>query len=200
MKKKTIGIFFGVCLVMLLCATASGKVRNMPANELSETATEIASTSVEKTTASSTTETNSTTTTTTTEVLKDVEDSETETSTTSSTTKAITSCKETERSNTRYKNLGKFNITVYCPSSDNGRWGYQTANGTTSKHLKTCAVDPNVIPLGSTIRVGDLTLYCCDTGSKVKGNVIDIFYDGSESSANGWVSNFGTYQEVILVA
>lgn len=97
------------------------------------------------------------------------------------------------------KNLGKFKITVYTPSSDGGRWGYQTATGVTSQHLKTCAVDPEVIPLGSTIRIGNLTLLACDTGNKVKGNVIDIFYDGNSSEACKWVSNFGTSQYVYAV-
>ena len=96
------------------------------------------------------------------------------------------------------KNLGKFKITVYTPSSDGGVWGYQTATGVTSKHLKTCAVDPRVIPLGSTIKIGNLTLLACDTGSAVKGKVVDIFYDGSSSAACKWVSDFGTSHNVYL--
>lgn len=93
-------------------------------------------------------------------------------------------------------NLGQFKITVYTPGSDGGVWGYQTATGVRSKHLQTCAVDPDVIPLGSTIEVNGLTLLACDTGSAVQGNVIDIFYDGSDSEACQWVSDFGTYHNV----
>lgn len=94
------------------------------------------------------------------------------------------------------KNLGKFKITVYTPGSDGGTWGYQTATGVRSQHLRTCAVDPKVIPLGSTIHINGLTLLACDTGSAVKGNVIDIFYDGSDGEACKWVSNFGIYHNV----
>lgn len=94
------------------------------------------------------------------------------------------------------KNLGSFKITVYTPGSDGGAWGYQTATGVRSQHLSTCAVDPDVIPLGSTIQINGLTLLACDTGSAVQGNVIDIFYDGSDGEACEWVSNFGTYHNV----
>lgn len=95
--------------------------------------------------------------------------------------------------------LGYFKITVYCPSSDGGRWGYQTSTGAKSTHLKTCAVDPNVIPMGSTIKINGLTLKAVDTGNKVKGNVVDIFYDGTRDEAMAWVSEFGTRHEVYII-
>lgn len=95
--------------------------------------------------------------------------------------------------------LGYFKITVYCPSSDGGRWGYQTSTGAKSTHLKTCAVDPNVIPMGSTIKINGLTLKAVDTGNKVKGNVVDIFYDGTRDEAMTWVSEFGTRHEVYII-
>ncbi len=95
--------------------------------------------------------------------------------------------------------LGYFKITVYCPSSDGGKWGYQTSTGVKSVHLKTCAVDPKVIPLGSTIKVNGLILEAVDTGSKVKENVIDIFYDGTKDEAMSWVSSFGTRHEVFII-
>ena len=86
-----------------------------------------------------------------------------------------------------------FHITVYTPYSDGGKWGYSTASGEKAEHLATCAVDPKVIPLGSTVYVNGLTLRANDTGSAVKGNVIDIFYDGTESEALKWISEFGDY-------
>lgn len=52
--------------------------------------------------------------------------------------------------------------------------------GISLNKIQTCAVDPNVIPLGSTIYVNGLTLLACDVGGAIKGNHIDIFYDGSE--------------------
>lgn len=91
---------------------------------------------------------------------------------------------------------GTFKITCYTPYSDGGRWGYATSTGVRSKHLATCAVDPSVIPLGSTIEVNGLTLLCCDIGGAVKGKHIDIFYDGTDSKARAWLAGFGEYQEV----
>ena len=87
--------------------------------------------------------------------------------------------------------IGEYRITVYTPYSDGGIWGYKTASGITSKHLTTCAVDKSVIPLGSVIRVNGLELVAIDTGSAVKGKVIDIFYDGSEKQALSWLDSFG---------
>ena len=93
---------------------------------------------------------------------------------------------------------GKFKITCYTPYSDGGRWGYATSTGVTSQHLATCAVDPSVIPLGSTIEVNGLILLCCDIGGAVKGNHIDIFYDGTGSEARAWLTGFGESQEVYI--
>ncbi|MPN28613.1 hypothetical protein SDC9_176056 [bioreactor metagenome] len=55
----------------------------------------------------------------------------------------------------------------------------------------TCAVDPAVIPLGSVLYVGDLQLVAIDTGSAVSGEVIDIFYDGTQEEARAWLAGFG---------
>lgn len=96
------------------------------------------------------------------------------------------------------KSMGEFRITVYTPHSDGGVWGYQTATGKKSKHLQTCAVDPNVIPLGSVIVVNGLTLRCVDVGSAVKGKTVDIFFDGTEKEAIEWAAQFGDYAEVRL--
>lgn len=96
------------------------------------------------------------------------------------------------------QSMGQFKITVYTPYSDNGVWGYQTSSGEQSKHLRTCAVDPNILPLGSVVVVNGLTLKCVDTGGAVKGNVIDIFFDGTEAEAREWISEFGESAEVRL--
>lgn len=99
----------------------------------------------------------------------------------------------------RQKLEGTFRITCYGPHSDGGVWGYSTATGVTSKHLATCAVDPNVIPLGSIIEVNGLTLRAVDVGGGVKGNHIDIFYDGSDAEAAEWLDDFGEYQDNVYI-
>lgn len=106
----------------------------------------------------------------------------------------------TEETTEHGEGIGEFTITVYTPYCDNGRWGYGTATNTTSQHLKTCAVDPNVIPLGSTIEVNGLVLKAVDTGSDVRGNKIDIFYDGSVEEAYEWLENeFGAKHNVKII-
>lgn len=96
-------------------------------------------------------------------------------------------------------NIGQFRITVYTPSSDGGKWGYATATGVKSEHLQTCAVDPKVIPLGSVIEINGLRLKAVDVGGGVKGNIVDIFFDGSTSEAKEWISDFGEYHEVTFI-
>ncbi|MCE5329884.1 3D domain-containing protein [bacterium] len=49
-----------------------------------------------------------------------------------------------------------------------------------SKNLNVCAVDPEVIPLGSIVLInfsdGNIKPYfACDTGSAIKGKIIDIY-------------------------
>lgn len=97
--------------------------------------------------------------------------------------------------------LGVFSLTFYVPDEE---WGYQTATGVRSQHLATCAVDPNVIPLGSVIQItGDngqtLTLKCVDVGGGIKGNKIDIFWDGSVQSGYNWIAKFGTLANVYVI-
>ena len=119
------------------------------------------------------------------------------------TTESITEKPKTEKPSSRTvsrKTNGKdFRITVYTPSSDGGKWGYATSTGATSEHLKTCAVDPDVIPLGSIIEVNGMRLKAVDTGSEVNGNVVDIFYDGSSKEAREWINGFGEYHEVTII-
>lgn len=119
------------------------------------------------------------------------------------TTERITEKPKTEKPSSRSvskKTNGKdFRITVYTPSSDGGKWGYATSTGETSEHLKTCAVDPDVIPLGSVVEVNGIKLKAVDTGNKVKGNVVDIFYDGTSSEAQKWIKGFGEYHEVTII-
>lgn len=70
-------------------------------------------------------------------------------------------------------NMGDFKITYYWPGED--QWGYQTATGVRSSHLYTCAVDPNVIPLGSKLLIDGEEYIAVDVGGAVKGDVVDIF-------------------------
>lgn len=100
------------------------------------------------------------------------------------------------------KNLGTFSLTFYTPYEDG--WGYRTATGVTSQHLKTCAVDPRVIPYGSVIKItGDngkvLVLKAVDCGGGIKGNKIDIFMDCSQKEGYAFMASFGQIHNVYLL-
>lgn len=65
-----------------------------------------------------------------------------------------------------------------------------TASGTATKRISggysTIAVDPRVIPLGSTVYVeGYGYAVAEDTGGAIKGNIIDVFFP-SEAEAQSW--------------
>lgn len=101
--------------------------------------------------------------------------------------------KAEENSNGQF--LGTFKCTYYTGAADEG--GNITALGTPVTPWYTVAVDPRVIPLGSKIRIEgyDGIFYCADTGSAIKGSILDIAV-GSKSEA----SNLGVqYHKVYLV-
>ena len=92
--------------------------------------------------------------------------------------------------------LGVFKITHYCACSiccgeySNGI----TASGTTAQAGRTIAVDPSLIPLGSSVVINGHAYVAEDTGGAIKGNRIDVFVSShSEALANGVY-----YAEVIL--
>lgn len=92
--------------------------------------------------------------------------------------------------------LGVFKITHYCACSiccgeySNGI----TASGTTAQAGRTIAVDPSLIPLGSSVVINGHIYVAEDTGGAIKGNRIDVFVSShSEALANGVY-----YAEVIL--
>lgn len=71
------------------------------------------------------------------------------------------------------KSLGTFKITAYGRDCE-GCTGI-TKTGTVPIVGRTVAVDPDVIPLGSTIIIDGQEYIAEDIGSMVKGNVIDMF-------------------------
>lgn len=85
--------------------------------------------------------------------------------------------------NNKGEYIGTFRISHYCPCSTcNG--GYSgTASGAPLTPWVSIAVDPSVIPLGSTVYIdgyGEFKAH--DTGSAIKGNRIDVCV-GSHSEA-----------------
>ena len=83
--------------------------------------------------------------------------------------------------------LGQFKITAYCSCSKCcGQWsGGPTASGVMPTAGRTIAVDPKIIPLGSTVTIDGHTYVAEDTGGAIKGQRIDIYFN-SHSEALAW--------------
>ena len=82
-----------------------------------------------------------------------------------------------------YQYIGECAITAYCPCAECcGRW----ADGVTASGLPAwpgiVAVDPDVIPLGSTVIIDGMKYLAADTGSGVEGLHIDIFLASHEET------------------
>jgi 3D (Asp-Asp-Asp) domain-containing protein len=69
--------------------------------------------------------------------------------------------------------------TAYCAcESCCGKWADGiTASGVKAKPKHTIAVDRNIIPLGTEVIINGNTYVAEDTGSAIKGNRIDIYFD-----------------------
>lgn len=65
-----------------------------------------------------------------------------------------------------------------------------TATGKTAEVNRTIAVDPRVIPLGSTVRINGHDYVAEDVGGAIKGNRIDIYVDHHEMATEMGVDYF----------
>ena len=111
---------------------------------------------------------------------------ETTVETTTETTTEATSETTTEATTEGAVQLGVFEITGYCPCEKccgKGARGI-TATGTKATAGRTIAVNPNVIPYGTKVRINGQEFIAEDTGG-VKGNVIDMYFD-THDEALSW--------------
>ena len=88
---------------------------------------------------------------------------------------------------TFWMDLGSFEITAYCTGTCCSSGTGITASGTVATVGRTIGVDPNVIPLGSTVKIvfqdGTEHIYKAeDTGSAIQGNIIDLLCESHESA------------------
>lgn len=104
-----------------------------------------------------------------------------------------------------YSKMVNMKATAYSGDpSENGPWGGVDSFGN-KLTLGTIAVDPKVIPLGSTVYITGYSFpglpakgmiaKAVDTGSAIKGNKIDIYIPGSKKHVN----NFGVQQIQLYV-
>lgn len=97
----------------------------------------------------------------------------------------------------RYRYVGECVVTAYCPCAECcGQW----SDGLTATGIPAgpgiVAVDPDVVPLGSTVIIDGQKYLAADTGSGVMGNHIDICTSSHEvamafgiQAADVWVAS-----------
>lgn len=84
---------------------------------------------------------------------------------------------------------GTYTLTAYCacetccnewatnrPLDENGNPIIYTASGARAEAGTTIAVDPNVIPYGTKVKINDHIYTAQDTGGAIKGNCIDVYF------------------------
>lgn len=83
-----------------------------------------------------------------------------------------------------------FTVTAYCccekccgKNIKHPAYGI-TAIGTKATEGRTIAVDPKIIPLGSTVYLNGKPYVAEDTGSAIKGNKIDMFINDHQRAQN----------------
>ena len=85
------------------------------------------------------------------------------------------------------KPLGEFEITAYCGGTCCSSGTGITASGNVAEEGKTIGVDPDIIPLGSKVKIvfadGTEHVYRADdTGSAINGNIIDLYMESHEDA------------------
>ena len=89
---------------------------------------------------------------------------------------------------TDYQSLGEFVITHYCACEKCTIDGDGiTASGTKVAAGRTIAVDPEVIPYGTTVIIDGKTYVAEDCGGAIKGRRIDIFMESHQEALEAGV-------------
>lgn len=97
--------------------------------------------------------------------------------------------------------LGEFRLTAYCPCMKCcGKTDGITATGTLAAEGRTIAVDPRVIPYGSTVTLyfadGTVHTYTAeDCGGAIKENRIDVFFSSHDAARAFGVQSAMVYVE-----
>ena len=107
----------------------------------------------------------------------------------------------------RLELIGTFTATAYCPcvkccgiwSEDHPSRGedyvQKTRAGTIPEEGRTIAADWDVLPKGSEVVINGHPYIVEDTGSAVKGNHVDIFFESHEAACEFGIQQVEVYQE-----
>ena len=94
-----------------------------------------------------------------------------------------------------WMSLGEFEITAYCGGTCCSSGTGITASGNVAEEGKTIGVDPDIIRLGSKVKIvfaGTEHVYRADdTGSAINGNIIDLYMGTAESGGHEKALQFG---------
>ena len=96
---------------------------------------------------------------------------------------------------------GEFKLTAYCPCMKCcGKTDGITSTGTLAAEGRTIAVDPRVIPYGSTVTIyfadGTVHTYTAeDCGGAIKENRIDVFFSSHDAARAFGVQSAMVYVE-----
>lgn len=83
----------------------------------------------------------------------------------------------------KYINLGRFKLTGYCPCVKCcGKCDGITSTGTKATQGRTIAVDPDIIPYGSKVKINGKEYIAEDCGGAIKDNHIDVFFETHEDA------------------
>lgn len=106
-----------------------------------------------------------------------------------------------------WTSLGTFALTAYCscetccgywatirPQDENGNPIVYTASGAVAEAGITIAVDPDIIPYGTTVKINDHLYIAQDTGGAIDGNRIDVYHDNHQEARK-----FGRQQAEVFV-
>ena len=91
--------------------------------------------------------------------------------------------------------LGLFKLTAYCPcEACCGKSDGITKSGEIAVEGVTVAVDPDIIPLGTKIIIDGHCYIAQDTGSAIKGNRIDVFFNSHQDALDFGVQHHEVYR------
>lgn len=115
---------------------------------------------------------------------------------------------EAEEKAPEVEDLGEYMITHYCscpiccdnyaedrPIDENGEEIVYTASGEIAEAGKTIAVDPDVIPLGTTVIINGHEYVAQDVGGAIQGNRIDVYCNSHEEAIERGVIYSTVYKE-----
>ena len=91
-------------------------------------------------------------------------------------------------------NLGKFKLTAYCSCEKCcGKSDGITSTGTKATQGRTIAVDTDVIPYGSKVKINGKEYVAEDCGGAIKSNHIDVFFNNHQDALDFGVQYANVY-------